>query len=75
MNRKNLIHLHERRRKLRQEIDSQRSPAERSMDRKLERLIEVLDDMDARIQDLEQRQLQIVRALNELLTRLEQTEE
>jgi prefoldin subunit 5 len=45
------------------------------MDRKLERLIEVLDDMDARIQDLEQRQLQIVRALNELLTRLEQTEE
>jgi hypothetical protein len=42
------------------------------MDRQLERLVEVLDDLDERIEVLEARQLQLVRALNELLARLEQ---
>lgn len=70
-----IIRLAERKRRLRQEIDSLRSPSEREMDQKMERLLEVIDELQARVQDLEQRQLQLVRILNELLNRLEQTDE
>jgi hypothetical protein len=41
------------------------------MEKQLEQLLEVIDELDARVQDLELRQLQLVRALNELLSRLE----
>lgn len=51
-----------------------RSPEERLMDYKLEQLIDIIDSLEERIQSLEDRQLKLVRALNELLSRLE-TEE
>ncbi len=66
-----IISLAERKKKLRQEIDSFRSPSDKKMERQLEQLLEVIDELDARVQDLELRQLQLVRALNELLSRLE----
>ena len=70
-----LIHLNERKRRLRQEIEQSRSPTEKKMDNKLDRLVEVLDDLHGRVDELEQRQLQLVRILNELITRLENLDE
>jgi hypothetical protein len=55
-----IISLAERKKKLRQEIDSFRSPSERRMERQLEQLLELVDELDARVQDLELRQLQLV---------------
>lgn len=66
-----IISLTERKRKLRQEIESVRSPGDRKMERQMEQLLEVIDELQARVQELELRQLQLVRALNELLSRLE----
>lgn len=67
-----IISLAERKRQLRQEMEANRSPREQGMDRQIQRLVEALDDLDERLELLEARQLQLVRALNELLTRLEQ---
>jgi len=69
-----IISLTERKRKLRQEIESLRSPTERAMDNKLDRLVEALDDLQDRMQELETRQSQLVRLLNELVSRLETDE-
>lgn len=69
-----IISLTERKRKLRQEIDSLRSPTERAMDNKLDRLVEALDDLQDRMSELELRQSQLVRILNELVARLETDE-
>lgn len=66
-----IISLAERKRKLRQEIESLRSPTERAMDNKLDKLVEALDDLQDRMQELELRQAQLVRLLNELVARLE----
>ena len=69
-----IISLAERKRKLRQEIESLRSPTERAMDNKLDKLVEALDDLQDRMQELELRQAQLVRLLNELVSRLETDE-
>lgn len=69
-----IISLAERKRKLRQEIESLRSPTERAMDNKLDKLVEALDDLQDRMQELELRQAQLVRLLNELVARLETDE-
>ena len=66
-----IISLAERKRKLRQEIESFRSPSDKRMEKQLEQVLELVDELDARVQELELRQLQLVRALNELLSRLE----
>ena len=71
---KGIISLAERRRKLRQEIESLRSPTERAMDGKLDKLVEALDDLQDRMYELELRQTQLVRLLNELVSRLETDE-
>jgi chromosome segregation ATPase len=67
----NIISLKERRRKLRKEMESLRSPAEKDMSRQIELLVETIDDLRDRVETLEARQLQLVRALNELLRRVE----
>lgn len=70
-----IISLTERRKKLRREIDSLLSPSERQMDSKLELLLDTIDDLRGRVDELEFRQLQLVRLLNELVTRLESLDE
>lgn len=42
------------------------------LDRKLEKIIDVIDDLDYRITLIESRQLKLLEALNELLDRIEQ---
>lgn len=68
-----VIRLAQRRKRLRQEIESGMTPNERAMNRKVEILLEQIDDLKDRVETLESRQLQLVRALNELLSRLEET--
>jgi len=41
------------------------------MEVKLEKLVEILDDLQDRMDKMETRQLQLVRAINELVSRLE----
>lgn len=60
-----LIRLQDRRNR------PKRSFEERSVDSRFERLVEVIDELQERIEVLEDRQLKLVRALNELLSRLE----
>ncbi len=67
----NIIHLRDRKRKLRKEMEALRSPAEKDMSRQIELLVETIDDLRDRVETLEARQLQLVRALNELLRRVE----
>jgi hypothetical protein len=69
-----IVSLTERRKKLRRELESQLSPSERLMETRLELLLDTIDDLRGRVDELEARQLQLVRALNELLTRLEADE-
>jgi prefoldin subunit 5 len=66
-----IVSLSERRAKLRREIEANLSPSEKRMDDKLEKLLILIDDMQDRIDTLETRQLQLVRLLNELLSRIE----
>ena len=66
-----ISYIHERRRKLRKEMEALRSPAEKVMSRHIEILVETVDDLRDRIDILEEKQLQLVRALNELLRRVE----
>ena len=68
-----IIRLAQRRKRLRQEIEAGMTPNERMMDRKIELLLEQIDDLKDRVETLESRQLQLVRALNELLSRLEES--
>jgi len=67
-----VIRLAQRRKRIRQEIEASMTPNERAMDRKIEILLEQIDDLKDRVETLESRQLQLVRALNELLSRLEE---
>ena len=67
-----VIRLAQRRKRIRQEIEAGMTPNERAMDRKIEILLEQIDDLKDRVETLESRQLQLVRALNELLSRLEE---
>lgn len=67
-----IIRLAQRRKRIRQEIEAGMTPNERMMDRKIEILLEQIDDLKDRVETLESRQLQLVRALNELLSRLEE---
>jgi hypothetical protein len=60
-----LIRLQDRRNK------PKRSTEERSVDSRFERIVDVIDELQERIEVLEERQLKLVRALNELLSRLE----
>ncbi len=60
-----LIRLQDRRNK------PKRSTEERSVDSRFERIVDVIDELQERIEVLEDRQLKLVRALNELLSRLE----
>lgn len=68
-----IIRLAQRRKRIRQEIEAGMTPNERMMDRKIELLLEQIDDLKDRVETLESRQLQLVRALNELLSRLEES--
>jgi hypothetical protein len=45
------------------------------MEDKLERLLIIIDDLQGRVDILETRQLQLVRALNELLSRVESSDD
>jgi hypothetical protein len=45
------------------------------MENKLERLLIIIDDLQGRVDILETRQLQLVRALNELLSRVESSDD
>lgn len=65
-----LIHLKEWREKLRLET-KRLSTEETRVKRQMEQLLDVIDELQGRVEDLERRQLQVVRALNELLSRLE----
>lgn len=67
-----VIRLAQRRKRIRQEIEASMTPNERAMDRKIEILLEQIDDLKDRVETLESRQLQLVRVLNELLSRLEE---
>lgn len=48
-----------------------KSSEEIRMDSKFEQVLAVIDELEGRIETLEDRQLKLVRALNELLSRLE----
>ena len=67
--------LSERRSRLRRELEANLSPAEKLMENKLERLLIIIDDLQGRVDILETRQLQLVRALNELLSRVESSDD
>lgn len=60
-----LIRLQDRRNRVK------KSQEERDVDNKLERLLDIIDELNGRVEVLEERQLKLVRALNELLSRLE----
>lgn len=66
-----IVSLSERRTRLRRELEANLSPTEKLMENKLERLLIIIDDLQGRVDVLEARQLQLVRALNELLARVE----
>lgn len=69
-----IVSLAERRSRLRRELEANLSPSEKIMENKLERLLLIIDDLQDRIEVLETRQLQLVRALNELLSRVESSD-
>lgn len=69
-----IVSLSERRSRLRRELEANLSPSEKVMENKLERLLLIIDDLQDRIEVLEARQLQLVRALNELLSRVESSD-
>lgn len=70
-----IVSLSERRSRLRRELEANLSPTERLMENKLERLLIIIDDLQGRIEVLETRQLQLVRILNELLSRVESVDD
>ena len=70
-----IVSLSERRSRLRRELEANLSPAEKLMENKLERLLIIIDDLQGRVDILETRQLQLVRALNELLSRVESSDD
>lgn len=45
------------------------------LDLKFEKIVEVMDDLDHRISLMESRQVKLLEALNELLSRLEEEEQ
>lgn len=45
------------------------------LDLKFEKIVEVIDDLDHRISLMESRQVKLLEALNELLSRLEEEEQ
>ena len=50
-----------------------RQPAtNQEMERQIEQLVKIVDELQARVIELEIRQLQLVRALTELLSRMEE---
>jgi hypothetical protein len=69
-----IVSLAERRSRLRRELEANLSPSEKVMENKLERLLLIIDDLQDRVEVLEARQLQLVRALNELLSRVESSD-
>lgn len=63
-----LIHLKEAKALLKKKADSSKE-----VERKIEKLVEIIDELQEKVEILEARQLQLLRVVQELLARLEET--